>query len=65
MSKIVITGGLGYVGTQLCKLHIPETLENEIDVKCRRQITFGGFHRSMNVHRILRRFVEISRTFQH
>ena len=30
MSKIVITGGLGYVGTQLCKLHIPETLENEI-----------------------------------
>ena len=32
MSKIVIKGGLGYVGTQLCKLHIPETLENEIIV---------------------------------
>ena len=36
MSKIVITGGLGYVGTQLCKLHIPETLENEIIVTDRR-----------------------------
>jgi len=36
MSKIIITGGLGYVGTQLCKLHIPETLENEIIVTDRR-----------------------------
>ena len=36
MSKIIITGGLGYVGTQLCKLHIPETLENEIIVSDRR-----------------------------
>ena len=36
MKKIVITGGLGYVGTQLCKLHIPETLENEIIVTDRR-----------------------------
>ena len=36
MSKIIITGGLGYVGTQLCKLYIPETLENEIIVSDRR-----------------------------
>ncbi len=36
MKKIVITGGLGYVGTQLCKLYIPETLENEIIVMDRR-----------------------------
>ena len=36
MKKIVITGGLGYVGTQLCKLHIPETLENEIIVSDKR-----------------------------
>ncbi len=34
--KILITGGLGYVGTQLCKLYIPETLENEIIVSDRR-----------------------------
>jgi len=34
--KILITGGLGYVGTQLCKLYIPETLENEIIVSDKR-----------------------------
>ena len=28
--KIVITGGLGYIGTQLCKLYTSETLHNEI-----------------------------------
>ena len=26
MSKIVITGGLGYIGTQLSKLYIEENL---------------------------------------
>tara|TARA_R100001510_G_C7655774_1_gene215141 strand:- start:1033 stop:3612 length:2580 start_codon:yes stop_codon:yes gene_type:complete len=30
--KIVITGGLGYIGTQLCKLYTPDTLNNEIIV---------------------------------
>lgn len=30
--KIVITGGLGYVGTQLCKLYSSETLTKEIIV---------------------------------
>ncbi len=30
--KIVITGGLGYVGTQLCKLYSSETLQKEVIV---------------------------------
>ena len=32
MKKIVITGGLGYVGTQLCKLYVDQSLNNEIIV---------------------------------
>ena len=41
MSKIVITGGLGYVGTQLCKLYTPETLNNEIVVSDNRFLPEG------------------------
>ena len=32
MSKIVITGGLGYIGTQLSKLYIEENLHHEVRV---------------------------------
>ena len=32
MSKIAITGGLGYIGTQLCKLYASEILDNEITI---------------------------------
>ena len=32
MSKIVITGGLGYIGTELCKLYSGETWFNKIIV---------------------------------
>ena len=32
MSKIVITGGLGYIGTQLSKLYIEENLEHDVHI---------------------------------
>ena len=32
MSKIVITGGLGYIGTQLSKLYIEENLQHEVHI---------------------------------
>ena len=32
MKKIVITGGLGYLGTELCKLYSGETRNNNIVV---------------------------------
>jgi nucleoside-diphosphate-sugar epimerase/SAM-dependent methyltransferase/dTDP-4-dehydrorhamnose 3,5-epimerase-like enzyme len=32
MSKIVITGGLGYIGTQLSKLYIEENLQHEVNI---------------------------------
>ena len=32
MKKIVITGGLGYIGTQLCKIYSGESWNNKITV---------------------------------
>jgi len=32
MSKIVITGGLGYIGTQLSKLYIEQNLEHDVHI---------------------------------
>ena len=32
MSKIVITGGLGYIGTQLSKLYIEDNLNHEVHI---------------------------------
>ena len=32
MSKIVITGGLGYIGTQLSKLYIEENLSHDVHI---------------------------------
>ena len=36
MSKIVITGGLGYIGTQLSKLYIEENLSHDVHIVDRR-----------------------------
>ena len=32
MKKIVITGGLGYIGTELCKIYSGESWNNQITV---------------------------------
>ena len=32
MKKIVITGGLGYIGTELCKIYSGESWNNEITI---------------------------------
>ncbi len=32
MKKIVITGGIGYIGTELCKIYSGESWKNKITV---------------------------------
>tara|TARA_B110000977_G_scaffold200933_1_gene293241 strand:- start:834 stop:3380 length:2547 start_codon:yes stop_codon:yes gene_type:complete len=51
MSKIVITGGLGYIGTQLSKLYIEENLHHEVHIVDRKflpervkELKSWGFH---------------------
>ena len=62
MKKIVITGGLGYVGTQLCKLHIPETLENEINGLDLSSLRFGRSASAALAPEIHKRFEEKFKT---
>ena len=50
--KILITGGLGYVGTQLCKLYTPETSEKEIVVSDRRFLPERVKELKYNIRRI-------------
>ena len=41
MKKIIITGGLGYIGTELCKLYSGVSWNNEIIVIDNRFISEG------------------------